>query len=93
MLVPAKITLPAHYGATGQRPKEGVYWRVETPYGSSSLFWTDTFFRDKTLWSRAEDKSALFKTKGDAILAFLQRGISSSLPLSKVRVVDFQWVA
>lgn len=93
MLVPAKITLPVHYGVTGQRPKEGVYWCVEISEGSTSLFWTDTFFRDKTTWSRACDRSALFKSKGDAILAFLQRGISRSTPLSKVKVVDFQWVA
>lgn len=71
------ITLPLHYGSTGQSWPGGHYWIVEskTQFGDR-LFWTDNMdFAGRTGWAHSPQYGAGFASHFEAMVAFQQRGV------------------
>lgn len=86
------ITLPVHYGSTGQPWPGGFVWLIEfqSRFGIS-YYWTDDYdFAGRTGWALSACHAAGFASKLDALSAFQQRGV----PLyedSKIRAIEHHW--
>lgn len=70
------ITLPVHYGSTGQPWPGGFVWLVEhvSRFGDT-FFWMDDYdFAGRTGWALSATYAAGFGSKLEALSAFQQRG-------------------
>jgi hypothetical protein len=87
------ITLPAHYGSTGQPWPKGRYWLIEhRRAGEEPLYWTDTFDQQgRTGWTLVPQYAAGFSSRAEAMTAFHERGDLYLLG-DQVSAFEHEWV-